>query len=63
MAAVFSKTRFTTCIPLELGGSGNPSVPTARGIVQGLLAIFKYLDKPIIGSKIAVQVANIFTNY
>src|SRR5579864_784659 len=28
MAAVFSRTRFTTCIPAALGGSGNPSAPT-----------------------------------
>ena len=31
--AVFSKTRHTTCISPSLGGSGNPSVITARGIV------------------------------
>jgi leucine dehydrogenase len=30
---VFSKTRHTTCISPSLGGSGNPSVITARGIV------------------------------
>jgi glutamate dehydrogenase/leucine dehydrogenase len=29
---VFSKTRFTTCISPSLGGSGNPSVPTALGV-------------------------------
>ena len=28
MAEVFSRTRFTICIPEEWGGSGNPSVPT-----------------------------------
>ncbi|KAI8056810.1 hypothetical protein BDF22DRAFT_740316 [Syncephalis plumigaleata] len=55
MAAVFSKTRFTTCIPTELGGSGNPSVPTARGVVRGLEAAFAYLNKPLAGSSIAIQ--------
>jgi leucine dehydrogenase len=30
---VFSRTRHTTCISPSLGGSGNPSVITARGIV------------------------------
>lgn len=38
MAAIFSQTRFTTCIPGELGGSGNPSVPTALGVVRGMEA-------------------------
>jgi glutamate dehydrogenase/leucine dehydrogenase len=38
MAAVFSRTRFTTCIPPALGGSGNPSVPTALGVVRGMEA-------------------------
>ncbi|KAI8835866.1 hypothetical protein BC829DRAFT_406080 [Chytridium lagenaria] len=48
-------TRHTTCIPEELGGSGNPSVPTARGVVKGLEAAFNYLGKTINGSSIAVQ--------
>jgi leucine dehydrogenase len=55
MAAVFSKTRFTTCIPQELGGSGNPSIPTARGVVKGLQAAFDHLGKSIVGSTIAIQ--------
>jgi len=38
MSDVFSGTRFTTCIPSVLGGSGNPSVPTARGVVCGMEA-------------------------
>lgn len=33
MAEVFARTRHTTCIPPELGGSGNPSKPTALGVV------------------------------
>ncbi|MCH7677458.1 leucine dehydrogenase, partial [candidate division KSB1 bacterium] len=36
MANIFSSTRFTTCIPGHLGGSGNPSVPTARGVICGI---------------------------
>ncbi|KAI9594356.1 hypothetical protein BDF19DRAFT_445665 [Syncephalis fuscata] len=55
MAAIFSKTRFTTCIPTELGGSGNPSVPTARGVVRGLEAAFDHLGKSLAGSSIAIQ--------
>ncbi len=43
MAAVFSRTRFTTCIPRELGGSGNPSLPTARGVIAGMEAGLEFL--------------------
>lgn len=41
MESVFSTTRFTTCIPETVGGSGNPSPATARGVVcamEGALA-------------------------
>jgi glutamate dehydrogenase/leucine dehydrogenase len=43
MAHVFERTRFVTCIPPEVGGSGNPSVPTARGVVAGMEAALDYL--------------------
>ncbi|KAI8903721.1 hypothetical protein EDD86DRAFT_92880 [Gorgonomyces haynaldii] len=55
MEAIFSKTRHTTCIPEHLGGSGNPSVATARGVVKGLEAAFAFHGKQISGSTIAVQ--------
>ncbi|KAJ3301641.1 hypothetical protein HDV03_000520 [Kappamyces sp. JEL0829] len=55
MGAIFSTTRHTTCIPASLGGSGNPSVPTARGVVRGLQAAFDFVGKPLKGSTIAVQ--------
>lgn len=42
MAHIFSRTRFTTCIPAELGGSGNPSVPTACGVICGMEAALKF---------------------
>jgi glutamate dehydrogenase/leucine dehydrogenase len=42
MAAIFSKTRFTTCIPREIGGSGNPSAPTALGVVRGMEAALSH---------------------
>jgi leucine dehydrogenase len=44
MANVFSGTRFTTCIPPEFGGSGNPSTPTARGIISGMEAALEFLE-------------------
>lgn len=56
MANIFSKTRFTTCIPFNLGGSGNPSIPTARGVVAGMKAALKYLSgESLKGKTVAVQ--------
>ncbi len=56
MAAVFSKTRFTTCIPPELGGSGNPSSPTALGVVRGMEAALAFLEMGDLGGKtVAIQ--------
>jgi glutamate dehydrogenase/leucine dehydrogenase len=56
MAQVFATTRFTTCIPPELGGSGNPSVPTARGVVAGMEATLEFLDGGTLeGRTVAVQ--------
>lgn len=56
MAHVFKKTRFTTCIPPDLGGSGNPSVPTARGVIAGMEAALEFLEMPGLKDKrIAVQ--------
>jgi len=56
MAAVFSRTRFTTCIPPALGGSGNPSAPTARGVVRGMEAALRFLGMgDLRGKAVAVQ--------
>jgi len=56
MAAIFSKTRFATCIPPELGGSGNPSAPTARGVVRGMEAALHFLGLgDLKGKTVAVQ--------
>lgn len=56
MAAVFSRTRFTTCIPPRLGGSGNPSVPTARGVVRGMEAALAHRGLGTLqGKTVAVQ--------
>lgn len=41
MVHVFTRTRHVTCIPPEVGGSGNPSTATAAGVVcamEGALA-------------------------
>ena len=42
MDAIFSKTRFITCIPRLKGGSGNPSAMTALGVVRGMEAALDY---------------------
>ncbi len=56
MAHVFSKTRFTTCIPPELGGSGNPSIPTARGVIAGMEAALDFVGDPgLEGKRVAIQ--------
>ncbi len=56
MANVFSGTRFTTCIPPEFGGSGNPSIPTARGIISGMEAALEFLGLGTLeGKTVAVQ--------
>lgn len=56
MAEVFSRTRFVTCIPPDRGGSGNPSAPTARGVVAGMIAALEDLGMGTLKDKsIAVQ--------
>ncbi len=56
MAQLFARSRFTTCIPAELGGSGNPSVPTARGVVCAMEAALATMEMgSLLGKTIAVQ--------
>lgn len=56
MVDVFSGTRFTTCIPPELGGSGVPAIPTARGVVCGMEAAADFLKlSSLQGKTVAVQ--------
>ncbi len=56
MASIFRTTRFVTCIPPEMGGSGNPSPFTARGVICALEAAFDHLgDGALEGKTIAMQ--------
>lgn len=56
MATIFTTTRFTTCIPGDFGGSGNPSPATARGVFVGMQAVLKHLGHPDFqGTKVALQ--------
>ncbi len=42
MAVVHAHTRFTTCIPPRVGGSGNPSPATALGVVCAMEAALAF---------------------
>jgi len=55
MAQVFSTTRHTTCIPAEFGGSGNPSILTATGVVVAIEAALEYLNAGTLAGKTIVM--------
>jgi len=56
MAAVFTRTRFITCIPPVLGGSGSPSIHTARGVVRGMEAALAHLGRGgLAGKTVTIQ--------
>lgn len=56
MANIFTTTRHTTCIPPQMGGSGNPSGLTASGVVVGMEAALDYLKLGTLKDKtIAMQ--------
>jgi len=55
MGNIFKATRFMTCTPSEVGGSGNPSTATARGVVCAMEAVMEFLDTTLEGKIIAVQ--------
>jgi len=38
MVDIYSVSRYTTCIPVEIGGSSNPSTYTAKGVFSGIKA-------------------------
>lgn len=57
MDAILSQNRFTTCISAQLGGSGNPSPFTARGVFRGMQAAWRFLTgaDDLKGVRVAVQ--------
>lgn len=56
MAAVFETTRFVTCVPPEVGGSGNPSAATAKGVVCAMEGALDHLGRgDLRGKTIAMQ--------
>jgi leucine dehydrogenase len=55
-ARMFSKTRFMTCIPQSLGGSGNPSRSTGIGVVCAMESALDYLNMGSLkGKKVVIQ--------
>ena len=56
MAAIFRTTRFVTCIPPDVGGSGNPATATARGVVCAMEAALDHAGLGTLeGKTIAMQ--------
>jgi len=54
--SVHQKTRYTTCIAENLGGSGNPSVATGHGVVCAMEGALDFLNKGTLeGKTIAIQ--------
>jgi len=56
VARMFSRSRFVTCVPPELGGRGNPSPATALGVVSAMEAALAFLGRGgLAGKRVAVQ--------
>ncbi len=56
MATVHQHTRFVTCVPPAIGGSGNPSPATARGVVCAMEGALAHLDLgTLAGKRVAMQ--------
>ena len=56
MEVVHEHTRFATCIPLAVGGSGNPALMTASGVVRAMEAALAFRGLGgLEGRKIAMQ--------
>src|SRR5690606_6247665 len=51
MANVYHTTRFVTCVPKSVGGSGNPSPWTAKGVVCAMQAALKFAELGSLGGK------------
>jgi glutamate dehydrogenase/leucine dehydrogenase len=56
MASIFRTTRFVTCIPPSVGGSGNPATWTARGVVCAMEAAVAHRGQGTLqGKTVAMQ--------
>ena len=57
MNAILGQNRFTTCVGGDLGGSGNPSPATARGVFVAMQAAWRFLtgSDELTGVGVAIQ--------
>lgn len=56
MAAIHAATRYAVCVPADVGGSGNPSLCTAAGVVCAMDAALAALGRGSLkGKRVAVQ--------
>ena len=56
VAQIYRHTRFVTCVPPEAGGSGNPSIMTAAGVLRAMEAALAFLGEDgVRGKRIAMQ--------
>ncbi len=56
MAHIHRATRFATCVPTQVGGSGNPSGATARGVLSAMETALSFLGTPSLQhQRLAVQ--------
>lgn len=55
MRNIFSECRFVTCIPQEVGGSGNPSKMTAQGVVEGMRSALEFDGETLKDKVVACQ--------
>jgi glutamate dehydrogenase/leucine dehydrogenase len=56
MAVIHEHTRFSTCLPESVGGSGNPSIITATGVVCAIEAALHHVRAgALAGKRIAMQ--------
>ncbi|MCZ6783611.1 MAG: valine dehydrogenase [Proteobacteria bacterium] len=56
MVEVHRHTRFATCLPTEIGGSGNPSLMTARGVVCAMEGALDFLERGSLrGAKVVME--------
>ena len=64
MAEIYRSTRFTTCVPAAVGGSGNPSEATARGVTAATEAALEFADLGgFAGRRVVIQGAgNVASN-
>ena len=56
MRVLFAHTRYATCVPEDLGGSGNPAPMTAAGVVCAIEAALEWMGEgDLAGKRIAMQ--------